>query len=62
MKRVILSFGSKQDVIEFLAVIQADHLEYSLKNNIVICSCTREEIEIATSRFGAEVDELQVHR
>lgn len=58
MKKVIISFTSRQDVLDFLHAINPEHVEYSLKNNIVICACSDEEIQLAIERFGAEVDEL----
>lgn len=58
MNRYILSFKTKEDVKAFLKLIDTHHVEFSMKNNIVICSCSAEELRIAQSRFGAEVDTL----
>jgi len=58
MKRYILSFGSNEDVKEFLSLINTKQVEFSMKNNIVICSCSADELAIATSRFNATIDEL----
>lgn len=58
MRRYILSFRSGEDVKDFLELINTKQVEFSMKNNIVICSCTDEELAIAKKRFGAEIDEL----
>jgi len=58
MKRYILSFESNEAVKEFLTMINTKQVEFSMKNNIVVCSCSNEELEIARTRFGATVDEL----
>ena len=58
MKRYIISFKSKEDVIKFLGSINPAHVEFSMKTNIVICTCSDEEIVLARTIFHAEVDEL----
>ena len=58
MRRYILTFDSARDVKEFLELINSRQVEFSMKNNIVICSCTDEELAIAKNRFGAQIDEL----
>jgi len=58
MRRYILSFRSGEDVKDFLELINTKQVEFSMKNNIVICSCTDEELAIAIKQFGAEIDEL----
>ena len=58
MKRYIISFKSKEDVIDFLRSINPEHVEFSMKTNIVICTCSDDELLLAKTSFGAEVDEL----
>ena len=58
MNRYILSFKSSEDVKEFLEMINTRQVEFSMKNNIVICSCSEEEMAIAKHRFAAEIDVL----
>jgi hypothetical protein len=58
MRRYILSFESNEAVKEFLTMINTKQVEFSMKNNIVICSCSEEELGIARNRFGATIDEL----
>ena len=58
MKRYILSFESSEDVKNFLGLINTRQVEFSMKNNIVICSCSQKELSIAQDKFGATVDEL----
>jgi len=58
MNRYILSFKSSEDVKEFLEMINTKQVEFSMRNNIVVCSCSEEEMAIARNRFGAEIDVL----
>ncbi len=58
MSRYIISFKLKQDVLDFLETISPSHVEFSMKNNIVICSCSDKELELAINRYHAEADEL----
>jgi hypothetical protein len=58
MTRYIISFQSPEDVKKFLELINTTQVEFSMKNNIVICSSSEDELAIASNRFGAEVDRL----
>ena len=58
MRRYILSFETSEAVKEFLTMINTKQVEFSMKNNIVICTCSEPELTIAKTRFGATVDEL----
>ena len=58
MRRYILTFQSGDDVKNFLKLINSKQVEFSMKNNIVICSCTEDEPALAKNRFGALIDEL----
>ena len=58
MKRYILSFESSKDVKEFLELINTKQVEFSMKNNIVICFCSHNELAIARNQFRATIDEL----
>lgn len=58
MKRYIISFQSAEEVQDFLKSINPNKVEFSLKNNIVICECSDAEIELAKNGYGADVDEL----
>lgn len=58
MKRYIISFKSSEEVQDFLKSINPNKVEFSMKNNIVICECSDAEIELAKNGYGAEVDRL----
>jgi hypothetical protein len=58
MGRYIFSFKSNQDVLDFLKIISPANVEFSIKNNIVICTCSETELELAVNGYQAEIDQL----
>jgi hypothetical protein len=57
MKKTTLVFPTVQALWQFKASIQTNNVEIIISTKTLICECTERNVDLAISKFGAEVFE-----